>query len=132
MQDGDLTQRIIGCAFTVHNTLKAGFAEKVYENALSIELRKSGIRVEQQVPISVRYDGQVVGEYVADLLVEDRIIVEVKAVQALLPAHEAQLVNYLAATGHDVGLLINFGPSVRVKRKHRVYRPKGNRQDEQD
>jgi GxxExxY protein len=123
MQDEELTKTIIACAFTVHNTLGEGFLEKVYENALRIELVKHGLRVRQQAPISVHYDGQVVGSYCADLWVEDRVIVELKAVRKLSKAHEVQLVNYLTATGVDTGLLLNFGPSVQIKRKSRQYRP---------
>jgi GxxExxY protein len=119
MQDQALTGQIIGCAFKVHGTLGAGFAEKVYENALRIELIKEGLRVRQQAPIRVLYEGQVVGDYYADLWVEDRIIVELKAVQRLAQVHEVQLVNYLTATGTDIGLLLNFGESVDVKRKYR-------------
>ena len=127
MQDEALTRTIIGCAYRVHGTLKAGFSEKVYENALRIELLKQGLRVRQQAPIRVYYEGEVVGDFYADLWVDERVIVELKAVQALTQAHEVQLVNYLTATGTDVGLLINFGPSVQVKRKHRTYRPKAER-----
>ena len=105
----DLTHMIIGCAYKVHNTLGPGFLEKVYENALRIELEKAGFRVKQQEPINVVYDGQIVGEYYADLWVNERVVVELKA--ALVPAkeHEVQLVNYLTATGVNDGLLINFG-----------------------
>ena len=130
MEEEALTKTIIGCAFKVHNTLGAGFLEKVYENALRIELTRQGVQVKQQEPIRVCYEGYVVGDYYADLWVEDRVIVEVKAAQALSKAHEVQLVNYLNATGVDVGLLLNFGPSVQVKRKYRVYRQR--EQDEQD
>jgi len=114
---------IIGCAYRVHNTLGEGFLEKVYENALAIELRRHGLDVVQQAPIQVRYAGQVVGDYYADLWVEGRVILELKAVQELSPVHEVQLVNYLKATGVDIGLLLNFGSSVQIRRKHRVYRP---------
>lgn len=124
MKDKELTKTIIGCAFNVHNALGAGFLEQVYENALRIELTKRGLRVRQQAPIEVHYDGQVVGSYYADLWVEERVIVELKAVQKLAKAHEVQLVNYLSATGVDTGLLLNFGPSVEVKRKFREYRPR--------
>ena len=117
-----LTKTIIGCAFKVHNTLGAGFLEKIYENALSIELGAQGLVVKQQEPIQVHYQGRVVGNYYVDLWVEDRVLVEIKAAQALSKAHEVQLVNYLTATGVDVGLLINFGPSVQVKRKYREYK----------
>jgi GxxExxY protein len=118
------TERIIGAAFKVHNALGPGFLEKVYENSMRIELIKLGIRVKQQEPINVLYDGQLVGEYYADLLIEDRLIVEVKAIQSLSKEHEVQLVNYLTATGIEIGLLINFGPSVQVRRKYREYRPR--------
>jgi len=124
MQDEELTSAIIGCAYKVHNTLGAGFLEKVYENALAIELQKHDLRVQQQKPITVYYEGQIVGEYYADLCVEDRVIVELKAGAALHKAHEVQLVNYLTATGIDIGLLLNFGESVEVKRKYRQYKPK--------
>ena len=122
----DLTQKIIGCAYKVHNTLGPGFLEKVYENALRIELVKLGLRVKQQEPISVKYEGHVVGEFYADLWVDDQVVVEVKGVQALAKEHEVQLVNYLTATRIDHGLLLNFGPSVQVKRKFREYKPKGS------
>ena len=124
MEDKELTEKVIGCAYQVHNTLGAGFLEKVYENALCIELAGQGLRVRQQEPVKVLYGGRIVGDHVVDLLVEDRLIVEIKAVSQLVQQHEVQLVNYLAATGLDVGLLINFGGSVQVKRKHRQYRPK--------
>ena len=123
MKDRELTKTIIGCAFRVHNTLGHGFLEKVYENALRIELAKQALEVKQQEPIKVYYEGQVVGDYYADLWIEDRVIVELKAVRALSKAHEVQLVNYLTATGVDTGLLLNFGPSVKVKRKFREYKP---------
>ena len=126
MTDDDLTQKIIGCAYKVHNTLGPGFLEKVYENALRIELEKLRVRVKQQEPISVEYEGQVVGEYYADLWVDDRVVVELKAAQALAKEHEVQLVNYLTATRTDLGLLLNFGPSVQVKRKFREYKPRGS------
>jgi GxxExxY protein len=124
MKDESLTETIIGCAFQVHNALGAGFLEKVYENAMQIELTKHGLNVRQQAPILVHYDGQVVGEFYADLWVEDCVIVELKAIRSLDKAHEVQLVNYLTATGIDTGLLLNFGPSVQVKRKFRQYKPK--------
>ena len=124
MEDDELTQKIIGCAFKVHNTLGPGFLEKVYENALRIELEKHGLKVRQQEPIRVTYDGQVVGEYYADLWVQDRIVVELKAAQLLVKQHEVQLVNYLTATGISTGLLLNFGPSMQVRRKFREYKPR--------
>jgi len=120
----DLTHRIIGCAYKVHNTLGPGFLEKVYENALRIELEKAGFRVQQQEPINVVYDGQIVGEYYADLRVNEQVVVELKAALALAKEHEVQLVNYLTATAINDGLLINVGPSVQVKRKFREYKPR--------
>lgn len=122
MSVDSLTQQIIGCAYRVHNELGAGYLEKVYENALKIELEQAGLNVRQQYPVPVHYRGQVVGEYSADLLVEGRILVELKAAVRLAKEHEVQLVNYLTGTGIDDGLLINFGVSVEVKRKFREYR----------
>ena len=119
-----LTSMVIVAAYAVHNKLGAGFLEKVYENAVRIELMKAGLTVAQQAAIHVYYEGQVVGEYFADLLVDKRLIIEIKAVHKIAPEHEVQLVNYLTATGIDDGLLINFGSSVTVKRKFRVYRAK--------
>jgi len=112
-----VTEKIIGAAYAVHNKLGYGFLEKVYRNALKIELDKIGLKAELEKPVSVYYDGQLVGDYVADMIVEDNIIIELKAVKELNEAHEVQLVNYLKATGITVGLLINFGPSVKIKRK---------------
>ena len=114
-----ITERVIGCCFKVHKILGSGFLEKVYENALMIELERAGLRARQQSPIPVNYEGQRVGEYFADVLVEDMVICELKAGNGLNKEHELQLVNYLVATGIDVGLLINFGRSVTVKRKLR-------------
>lgn len=119
MEHEELTKLIIASAFRIHNRLGAGFLEKVYENALRIELLKRGLKVKQQHPINVYYEDSVVGEYYADLFVEDMIIVELKAGKALTIDHEIQLVNYLSAVNIDIGLLINFGSSVNVKRKHR-------------
>jgi len=113
----ELTEQIIGAAYRAHNVLGYGFMEKVYENALVIELRKLGVDVSQQWPVTVLYDGQVVGDYMADVLVDGKVVVEVKAASGLEPAHEVQLVNYLKATGIEVGLLINFGRKVEVKRR---------------
>lgn len=112
-----VTEKIIGCAFKVGNTLGVGFLEGVYENALVHELRKTNLHFEQQKMIQVWYDGIVVGNYKADLLVEEAVIVELKAVTALDSRHFAQCMNYLKATELSVGLLINFGnPKVEVKR----------------
>lgn len=112
-----LTEAVIGAAYDVANALGSGFLERVYENALVHELRKRGISVEQQKAIQVIYDGVVVGEYVADLVVESQVIVELKAVKQLDNIHQAQCMNYLKATGLSVALLVNFGaPRVEVKR----------------
>ncbi|MBE0532869.1 MAG: GxxExxY protein [Rhodospirillales bacterium] len=112
-----ITEGVIGCAYRVSNTLGAGFLEKVYENALALELRKAGLQVVQQVPVKVRYDGIVVGDYVTDLLVEQGVIVEPKAVKKLEAVHMAQCLNYLKATGYKVCLPLNFGtPRVEVER----------------
>lgn len=112
-----ITEQIIGCAYTVSNQLGCGFLEKVYENALAHELHKVGLKVVQQQSIKVNYDGVVVGDYVADLLVEGCVMVELKAVKALDDVHLAQCLNYLKATGLQVCLLINFGnPKVEVRR----------------
>ena len=112
-----ITEKIIGCAYKVSNTLGCGFFEKVYENALAHELRKAGLKVQQQVPIQVRYDGLVVGDYVADLLVEECVLVELKAIQSLEEVHKAQVINYLKATGLRLCILLNFGvPRVEIKR----------------
>ena len=109
MEINEITGKIIGSAYTVSNTLGCGFLEKVHENALAHELRKAGLRVLQQHPIKVRYDGIIVGEYVADLLVENCVLVELKVAKDLDNVHMAQCLNYLKATGIKVGLIINFG-----------------------
>ena len=112
-----LTEKIIGCAFTVSNTLGCGFLEKVYENVLAHEFRKCGIKFTQQHPIQVRYDGVIVGDYTADLLVEEQVLVELKVVKDFDEIHFTQCLNYLRATGFSVCLLLNFGkPKVEVKR----------------
>jgi GxxExxY protein len=100
MQDRELTERIIGGAMKVHSTLGPGFLESVYQKALAHELRKAGLAVEWEKPIAVTYDGVPVGDFSADLLVEERVMLELKANHTLAPAHEVQLVNYLTATGH--------------------------------
>lgn len=124
VEDDALTREIIGCAYKVHNALGAGFLEKVYENALRIELIKLGHKVKQQEPINVTYEGHIVGEYFADLWVDEIVVLEIKAVQMLAKIHEVQLVNYLTATGINTGLVLNFGSSVQVRRKFREYTPK--------
>lgn len=112
-----ITEKIIGAAFNVSNTLGSGFLEKVYENALLIEITKSNLFVVRQQPIQVLYDGVVVGDYFADLMVENKIVVEIKAVKELNEIHQAQLMNYLVACQKQCGLLINFGkPRVEIKR----------------
>lgn len=113
----ELTQKIIKAAQNVHNELGSGFLEKVYQNSVVLELHKIGLDVVTEKPISVHYDGQIVGDYFADIIVDGKVILEIKAVQAINPAHEAQLVNYLKASNIDVGLLLNFGKSLEVKRK---------------
>lgn len=124
MDVNNLTHRVIGFAFKIHNTLGAGFIESVYENALKIELNKIGITALQQQELEVFYEGQVVGQFRPDLWIPKILIIEVKALQSLSRAHEVQLVNYLTATQIDNGLLINFGASVEVKRKFREFKPK--------
>lgn len=113
----EITQKIIGCAYEVGNTLGIGFVEKVYENATAHLVRKTGLDVVQQFPIKVTFDGIIVGEFFADMLVEKRVLVELKAVSMLTSDHTAQALNYLRATGLEVCLLINFGgPKVEIKR----------------
>ncbi len=117
MEYEELTEKIIGCAYRVYNKLGFGFLESVKQKCLLIELRRGGMEAASQQPIVVRYDNEVVGEFVADIVVEDTIIVELKSVRRLVLSHEIQLVNYLVATGKPVGLLLNFGePKVEVKR----------------
>ena len=111
-----ISEKIIGCAFRVGSKLGSGFLENCYENALAYELRKAGLHVEPQVRLKVWYDEIVVGEYIADLIVEGSVLVELKAIQALDPIHMAQCINYLAATNLPLCLLINFGKRVEVKR----------------
>ena len=123
MEHSDLTDTIIGCAMKVHNTLGTGFLESVYQNALVYELRKAGLSVECEARIQVQYEDIVVGDFFADLVVEHKVLIENKAVQSIAVAHEVQLVNYLTATGIEVGLLLNFGAQrLEFKRKHRTFR----------
>ncbi|MEJ5310957.1 MAG: GxxExxY protein [Anaerolineae bacterium] len=112
-----VTQCIIKAFYTVYNTLGYGFAEKVYRNAMALELRKLGVPVAVEFPIQVYYKGEVVGEYFADLVVADAVVVELKAAREFAEAHEAQLLNYLKATRYEVGLLMNFGPKPEFVRK---------------
>ena len=117
MEVNDITEKIIGCLYQVSNTLGCGFLEKVYENASGIAIAKSGLRVRQQFPIQVRYEGVVVGDYYADLLVEELVLVELKTVKAFDDVHIAQCLNYLRATGLPVCLLVNFyRPKLEIKR----------------
>ena len=113
----ELTEKIIGAAYTVHNNLGFGFLEKVYQNSLLIELDVLGISAKKEVPIKVYYKNTVVGDYFADIVVDQKIILEIKSIKKILPIHEVQLLNYLKATNYKLGLLINFGSSVEVKRK---------------
>lgn len=116
----DLTGKIIGCAMKVHRTLGPGFLESVYQKALAIQLRQAGLKVSLEMPIQVFYENENVGDFIADMLVEDAVIVENKAVQTLLKIHEVQLVNYLTATGVPTGVLLNFGTlSLEYKKKFR-------------
>jgi GxxExxY protein len=125
MEEQELTEKIIGCAMKVHSTLGPGFLESVYQRALAHELRKAGLNIDYEKPIVVHYDGIAVGDFSADMVVENRVILEMKASQALVAAHEVQLVNYLTATGIEIGLLLNFGAErLDFKRKTRTYRPK--------
>ena len=118
MEYKELTEKIIGCAYRVYNKMGFGYLESVYEKCMLIELRKAGFNIESQKPIRVQYDGEVVGDFIADILVNDTVILELKSVRKLVEAHEVQLVNYLVATGKPVGLLINFGETrIDVKRK---------------
>lgn len=113
----ELSEKIIAAAYNVHKELGYGFLEKVYKNALAIELGEAGLKYSVEFPLKVTYHKIVVGDYFADIIVDDKIIVEVKALSKLESIHEVQLVNYLKATGLEVGLLINFGQSVEIKRR---------------
>jgi GxxExxY protein len=120
----ELTHAVIGCAMEVHNVLVPGFLESIYQNALALELAAKKINFEQAIKLHVRYKGRYLGDYEADMKVEDCVLLELKAVSTLLVQHEAQLVNYLRATGIGTGLLINFGHrSLQVKRKFAQSRP---------
>jgi GxxExxY protein len=129
MEHKELTERIIGCAYQVYNKMGFGFLESVYEKCLMIELKKAGLAAESQVPIHVEYDGEVVGDFIADILVADVVILELKSVRRIIRAHEVQLVNYLTATHKETGLILNFSEAkVEVKRKVRDLK----RLDQQD
>jgi len=128
MKIDELTQKIIGCAFSVYNKMGFGYLESVYEKCLAIEFEKENINAEFQKPIKVYYEDINVGDFIADIFVENAIIVELKSVTRLNKIHEAQLVNYLVATNIDNGLLINFGEQkVEVKRKFKTYRNTKNK-----
>lgn len=113
----EITDKIIKSFYKVYNTLKYGFLEKVYQNAMVIELRKMGFDVKSQYPVHVYYENEIVGEYYADIIVNDTVVIELKAKESLLEEHECQLVNYLKATKIELGLLMNFGKEAEFKRK---------------
>jgi GxxExxY protein len=116
----ELTETIIGCAYRVYNKMGFGFLESVYEKCLIIELRREGLDAQSQKPITVYYDDEIVGEFVADIIVNDTIILELKSVRRMVSAHEVQVVNYLVATRKPIGLILNFGETkVEVRRKLR-------------
>ena len=118
MEHKELTEKIIGCAYSVYNKMGFGFLESVYEKCMLIELHKAGLDVESQKSITVYYDNEIVGEFIADIIVNDTVILELKSVRQIINAHEVQLVNYLVATGKPVGLILNFGENkVEIKRK---------------
>jgi len=121
MKHEELTQKIIGCAYRVHNKMGFGYLESVYEKCLLIELERAGLKAKSQVPIQVFYEGENVGDFIADIIVEDSVILELKSVRRIANAHEVQLVNYLTATEKEVGLILNFAEAkVEVKRKLRT------------
>ncbi len=117
MKHAEVTERIIQVFYKVYNTLGYGFLEKVYLNALYIELKSIGFKIEKEKKIPVYYFGNIVGEYYADLIVEDVLVIELKAIEAINEACEVQLINYLQATRIEVGLLLNFGKTPQIKRK---------------
>ena len=117
LMEEELSYRIRGCVFEVYRQLGAGFLEKVYERALLLELHAAGLKAEAQVPLSVQYKGFEIGQFAADVLVEDKVLLELKAVAALRPEHQAQILNYLRASGLGLGFLVNFAPpKARVQR----------------
>lgn len=117
LQHEEITRSVLGCAFEVINELGAGFIESVYEKALLLALRQKGLSAMSQYPVRVMFRGECVGDFYADLFVEEKVIVELKAVKAIAPEHQAQIINYLNATGIEVGLLINFGnPKLEYRR----------------
>ena len=125
METKELINTIAECAKRVRSALTPGFEEKVYKNAMFIELRDCGISIEAEVPFKVYYKNHIVGDYRADMIAERQVIIELKAINALLPIHEVQLVNYLTATGIDDGMLINFGADrIEIRHRNRLYRQK--------
>ena len=112
-----LTRRVIGAFYSTYNELGHGYLESVYENALALQLESEGVQWQRQVPIDVHFHGKIVGIFRADFIVERQLILEVKAVESLMPIHEAQVLNYLKATGLRLGLLLNFGPKAQIRRK---------------
>jgi len=135
LKHGRITQAVIGCAFEVIKELGTGFLESVYQNALLLALRQKGLSALPQHPCKVVFRGECVGDFYADILVEEKVIVELKAIKAIAPEHEAQVINYLNATGIEVGLLINFGnQKLEYKRFTRTkdYKPKATNMDKQD
>lgn len=118
-------ETIIGFAYKIHNTMGFGYDEAVYENCMMVELRRAGIKATQQRPLKVWYEGEIVGDYRTDVVVEEDLILELKSVTHLVKRHEVQLVNYLTATNKPTGLLLNFGEEgVEVRRKFREHRPR--------
>ena len=117
MKHKELTEKIIKIYYKVYNTLGYGFLEKIYENAMMIEFKKTAIPAVPQSPIEVIYDDIIIGDYFADILVDGNVIIEIKAAKNLIVDHEAQILNYLKATNNEVGLLLNFGPKPEIKRK---------------
>lgn len=124
METEELIKEILNAIYAVRGNLSAGYLESVYKKALMIELRLRGIKADAEVPIRVDYKGYTVGEFRADIIVENAVIIEIKAVELLNPIHEVQLVNYLTSTGIDNGILVNFGAGGETRRKYRVYKPK--------
>ena len=119
MENKEITEKIIGCAYKVYNKMGFGFLESIYEKCLIIEFKRAGLKVESQKKLTVFYEKEIVGEFIADIIINN-IIIELKSVQKIIKTHEVQLVNYLVATGLDTGLIINFGPEkVSIKRKYR-------------
>ena len=117
LKHGEITEQIIQAFYKVYNSLGYGFLEKVYQNAMVVELRRRGLNAQPQAKVNVSYEGELVGEYYADILVNGCVIIEIKAAECLCPEHHAQLLNYQKATGIEVGLLLNFGPKPEMKRK---------------